>query len=235
MSISGPPLKSRHLWDKREANCLAVIEHALLLLRKDTVQRESEVDLNRRLYFCLLVVSRKLFPEDVVAPTFEGNNQPDPDDEARSLREQKRPDFQWIYLDRYEPDPERSCRQFVVECKRLGKSARSNWVLNSNYIEHGVRRFRDSEWAYAKRFPSGAMVGYWQSMEADQVLDEVNLTASRNSLSNLRPGDGWNYSGVSKLEQTFERPFDVSPFHLWHLWVDVRDTPAAPAPLRLPG
>jgi hypothetical protein len=153
---SGPPLKSRHLWAKRKARCVAILERALRMLRAEPDLKEAEVDLNRQLYFCLLNASRELYPTDGIPPIPESNNQPDPDDESRATREQKRPDFQWIYLDQYEPDPRRSSKQFVVECKRLGKSPRANWVFNLNYVNHGINRFRDKQWAYAQRFPSGA-------------------------------------------------------------------------------
>jgi hypothetical protein len=222
MSGAGPSLRARNYWRKREAQFLAVLKRALVLLRMENFIPEAECDLNRRLYFCLLEATRELCPKDGIAPTWECNNQPDPDDEARARREQKRPDFQWIYLDQYEPDPRRSSKQFVVECKRLGMASRADWVLNLNYVEHGICRFRDSQWAYARRFVSGAMVGYWQAMEAEQVLREVNAVARKNALTELALEGTWNYAGVSTLGHTFERSFEVSPFHLHHLWVDLR-------------
>lgn len=222
MSESGPSLKSRNLWAKREAKCLAILERALLFLRKEGNLPEAEVDLNRRLYFCLLSAGRELYPNDDIAPMSECNNQPDPNDEARTAREQKRPDFQWIYIDKYEADPRQSSKQFVVECKRLGKSTRADWVLNSNYVNHGVHRFRDVQWAYAKRFPSGAMVGYWQSMEAEEILTEVTDELRKNSLPYIVRKGAWNISAVSNLEHSFERPFEVSPFFLRHRWIDLR-------------
>jgi hypothetical protein len=219
---AGPSLRSQKLWAKREARCLAILERALSLLRIETQLPEAEVDLNRRLYFCLLKAARELYPNDEIAPTPECNNQPDPSDEARATREQKRPDFQWIYLDKYESDSSRSSKQFVVECKRLGKPVRSDWVLNANYVNHGVRRFRETGWAYAKRFASGAMIGYMQSMELDDVLGEVNAELRKNSLSDIACKRGWRPSDVSHLEHSFDRPFEVSPFSLKHLWVDLR-------------
>ena len=33
--------------------------------------------------------------------------------------------------------------QFVVECKRLGIPSSQKWILNENYVNHGVRRFVD--------------------------------------------------------------------------------------------
>jgi hypothetical protein len=210
------------LWAKLETRCLSILERALVLLCGSHELPESEIDLNRRLYFCLLTASRELFPESDLAPAQECNNQPDPDDEARAGREQKRPDFQWIFLDRYELDPERSSKQFVVECKRLGNPPYIKWVLNHNYANHGVRRFKDPNHAYAKRFPSAAMVGYWQSMEAAHVLEEVNEESHKSGLPDLRLTGSWKSGGVSHLEHTFERPFDISPFRLRHLWIDLR-------------
>jgi hypothetical protein len=219
---AGPSLKSRGLWAKREGRCLAILCRALASLQQEDDLPEAEVDLNRRLYFCLLSASRELYPKEEIAPIQECNNQSDPDDEARAAREQKRPDFQWIYLDRYESDPRRSSKQFIVECKRLGKPQRADWVLNLNYVQHGICRFRDPIWGYAKRFPRGAMIGYWQSMDARQVLKEVNDEARKKSLPDLILVGNWKSKEANHLEHAFERPFDISPFELRHLWIDLR-------------
>lgn len=227
MSGSGPQLFSSNLWATRQARCFSIIERALVLLRQIQDLPETEVDLNRHFYFCLLAATRELYPDDQIAPITECNSQPDPDDDARAKREQKRPDFQWIYLDRYESDPQRSSKQFVVECKRLGKAFRFDWILNSNYINHGIARFREPEWAYAKRFASGAMVGYWQSMLANDVIGDVNAECRRVSLPDLVLNGSWQAGDVSRLEHTFDRPFEVSPFRLHHLWIDLRGGYAA--------
>jgi hypothetical protein len=219
---AGPSLKSRGLWAKRENRFLAILSRALVSLQLETNLPEAEVDLNRRLYFCLLSASRELYPNEDVAPTPECNNQPDPDDGVRATREHKRPDFQWVYLDRYESDPHRSSKQFVVECKRLGKSSRVSWVLNSNYVERGICRFRDAKWSYAKRFPRGAMIGYLQSMDAKQALKEVNDEARKNSIPDLVLVGNWKSKEANHLTHTFARSFDISPFELRHLWIDLR-------------
>lgn len=222
MSMGGPPLRSRDLWVTRETRCLSIIVEALKRLRNTPNLPETEIELNRHLYFCLLEASRELYPEDEIAPAAECNNQPDPDDEARARRDLKRPDFQWIYLDRYEADPHHSSKQFVVECKRLGRAVRADWILNVNYAHHGIVRFKEPEWAYAKRVPSGAMIGYWQDMEAHEVLSEVNEEARKNSLPDLVLAGEWNPRGISRCEHSFERTFDMSPFHLHHMWIDLR-------------
>lgn len=223
MIHSGAPrIRSSQLWRNREAKCLAIIDRALAILRGRNSLPESEVELNREFYFCLLEASRDLYPDDEVAPVTEGSNQPDPDDDARARREMKRPDFQWIYLDRYEPDPQRSSKQFVVECKRLGKPSRSDWVLNFNYIEHGIARFRHPDWAYAKRAGSGAMIGYLQTMTPPAILVEVNTECRSQSLPDLTPTSAWQSDGTTRLDQAFARSFEVSPISLHHFWVDLR-------------
>jgi hypothetical protein len=110
----------------------------------------------------------------------------------------------------------------VVECKRLGEAVSAKWILNANYVNHGVARFRDPEWAYAKRFPSGAMVGYWQSMKARDVLGEINNVCRQKSLPDLALHGKCKIGAVSQLEHIFERPFEISPFSLYHFWIDLR-------------
>ncbi len=210
------------MWAAREAKCLSIIERALLLLRQIPDLPKTEIELNRHFYFCLLRASRDLYPDDEIAPISECTNQPDPDDEARAQREQKRPDFQWVYLDRYEPDPERSSKQFVVECKRLGAALRSDWVLNLNYVDHGIDRFRNPEWAYAKRSRSGAMIGYWQSMEMHEVLGEVNRCCRDRHLPDLAPAAVAKLDNTRRFEHDLDRTFEVSRFKLHHVWLDLR-------------
>lgn len=115
MNGEGPSLLSRNLWAKRTARFLAILERALQLLAREPELACAEVELNRQLYFLLLRATAELCPVEEIAPSCECNNQPDADDEARAKREHKRPDFQWIYRDRYEPDPDRSSKQ----CKNL--------------------------------------------------------------------------------------------------------------------
>ena len=56
------------LWATREAKCLAIAERALIMLRESNEAPETEVELNRLLYFYLLTASRELYPDEVVAP-----------------------------------------------------------------------------------------------------------------------------------------------------------------------
>jgi hypothetical protein len=146
----------------------------------------------------------------------------DLDEEARSTREGKRPDFQWVFLDRYEVDPRKSSKQFVVECKRQGAPERAGWIFNANYIINGIMRFTDADWGYGRRFASGAMIGYLQSMEPEQVLNEVNAKAIEADLPATSFASPWDRAKANMLEHMLVRSFAVSPFRLGHLWIDLR-------------
>ena len=55
----------------------------------------------------------------------------------------KKPNFQWSITNTSESSPERSSKQFFIEYKRLGKPLGS-WILNKNYVQHGIKRFIDA-------------------------------------------------------------------------------------------
>jgi hypothetical protein len=59
-------------------------------------------------------------------------------------------------------------------------------------------------------------------MDAKQVLKEVNDEARKKSIPDLILVGNWKSKEVNRLEHTFERPFDISPFELRHLWIDLR-------------
>jgi len=155
---------------------------------------------------------------------YEACNQPDLDDETRAAREKKRPDFQWGFINLQEPDDDRACMFYTVECKRLRSPERADWVFNENYVNNGVARFAEADHGYAKSTDSAAMVGYVQDMSLKDILAEVNASASARSLPALTLGSaGWQETGVSRLDQRLTRRCPmVSPFDLRHLWVGLR-------------
>lgn len=214
-------------WERHVNLVLKVLLRALSILQAEAHPDESEIDLNRQLYFCLLRANRELYESTGEAfdhqPTPEAKNPPDPDDEQRAKRENKSPDFLWGFIDHSAPDATRGARNFYIECKRLGKPKRSDWPFNKNYIQHGVLRFVTKEHAYAKGEKAAAMVGYIESMDFDDILGEVNKAASDASVPNLDgPLGGWQISGTSSLYHHLIRPFKISPFYLHHFWVDIR-------------
>ncbi|SRR6266487_134968 len=225
--MSQPRLSRLNIWERHERCVLEVLLEALSILQNKPSLDQSEVYLNRELFFCLLEANSKLrrlgrgfdYP-----PIPEGKNPPSPDDEHRAKREDKIPDFSWGYIDDIEPDPRRSARFFVIECKRLGKQVRYDWILNENYIQHGILRFITKEYGYAKDEKSGAMVGYIQNMDFGDILQQVNIAANKVSIPPLViSAQGWQKQGISRLNHPLVRSFPVSQFLLQHLWVDLRN------------
>lgn len=222
-----PGISSQRVWRNHERRVLAIFKRALELLRTEDDLDVCEDRLNRRLLSCIRKANGEFGKqnEGIDWPiTYEGNNQPDADDKHRAARESKRPDFQWGFTDRSEADPDRQDRFYVIECKRLGRPVRKDWVFNKNYVEHGVLRFISREHGYGMSAPSGAMIGYIRSMKPDDILNEVNDHAQTVSLSPICVAGGrWIQRGVTRLEQTLERR-EISPrsFQLRHLWADFR-------------
>lgn len=220
-----PNLKRLNFGEQHERRVLQVLTIALRLLARQRDLPPGENQINRKLYFCILRAIRQLHEQGVdliPCPFYEGNNQPDASDEERAAREGKRPDFQFGFIDHQEPNPHASAKQFVVECKRLGESGRSDWVLSANYVEHGVVRFYEEQYGYGKSRPSGAMIGYLQNASADQVLNEVNQAATARRMPRIElSSDGWQSGDVSTLRHRFNRPMQPTPFDLRHLWLDL--------------
>jgi hypothetical protein len=229
-----PGFLSVDLWSKHEAFYRKAFLRALELLRSTPSLPLDEIDLNRELYACLLKANRELDPDGSYPPPLvECCNQPDFDDPSRSPREHKRPDFTWGFVDPHESDYLKSAKQFIVECKRIGKSQRPKWNLNRNYVDNGIVRFIDPSWAYAQRFPCAMMIAYWQSMEWDQILTEINQFAKDRDVPPLRLiGEESKANLISRLQHFLIRSFPVSPFRLDHLWVDVRAIPMSKAGIK---
>ena len=95
------------------------------------------------------------------------------------------------------------------------------WQFNVRYVDDGVRRFLDLEWQYGKDVATGAMVGYVESLTPEEIIVEVNGALDRLGVSalTLPPRIG---SPLIEMEHSFDRPFEISPFQLVHLWTDIR-------------
>jgi hypothetical protein len=133
--MSQPRLSKLDIWRNHENRVIGVLLEALRILRSKK-PNQSETRLNRDLYFCLLEANRVMWKSGKGGfdhpPTPEGKNPPDPDDDYEARREKKIPDFYWSFIDNLAPDPRHSGRFFVIECKRLGKPKRANWIFNEN-------------------------------------------------------------------------------------------------------
>jgi hypothetical protein len=222
-----PRLTSLDLWARHERRCIGLLRQALTRMPAESVD-EMEVDLNRRLYRCIIRASHSasLAGEEtlpVVVP--EGRNPPAASDEKRAAREHKIPDLYWAYIDHLSPDADAAAKQFVVECKRLSAPTR-NWTFTSEYVASGIVRFVSVDHGYGQDAPSGAMVGYLQNITIDDALNEISITASAEHL----PAPAIETRGgelTAELHHRFDRPFRESPFELRHLWIRVQPLTAA--------
>lgn len=199
----------------------------ILRSKESDLTKENEDKLNFKLYFCMLEAVRRLGGEDSginSPPAYECTNQPLEDETHLDIARKKRPDFQWGYINHSEPDPKKSAKHYYVECKRLGTPIRNDRVFNINYISNGVLRFLKRKWNYGRASSSGAMIGYIQSMEAKDILTEVNEEACSSNISEIELShEGWRKNGVSRLDHEFDRPNVLpSPFKLRHFWLDLR-------------
>lgn len=224
--MSRPLLSKIDSWSNHEARVLEVFGLALMLLRHEIDLPDQEVDINRKLWFCIHRTNRELSFNNrglISPPSYDSKNAPDRDDEERAARENKRPDFSCGFYDHQESDPDKSAKFYVIECKRLG-SPSSTWVLNKNYVRYGICRFIDPKWGYGKSVSSSAMIGYVQSMELQDILIEVNNETANKTLIPIKlSGERWIEGGVNHLEQSLNRS-RVQParFRLRHMWVDLR-------------
>lgn len=207
------------LWERHQEKVLAIAREALQLLKEDWPSGDERV-FNKQLLFCLLKANSNARnrgePHFDYTPTWEAQTQPVPDSDEGP--EHKRPDFHWSLIDHEAPDPTRSGRYFVMECKRLGEASASGWSFNRHYVDDGIVRFVDAEWQYGRGVSSGAMVGYIETIGFSGVLDAVQTRIGEQSLpplSTLSSADD-----LSELDHSLERPFAVTPFRLIHLWID---------------
>lgn len=224
--MARPYLSEIDSWSNHETRVLEVFILALALLRKESNLPVQEVDINRKLWFCIHHANRMMSKKNkglLVPPNYDSKNAPDADDEERAKREHKSPDFSCGFYDHQEVKPEKSAKFYVIECKRLGFPS-GKWILNKNYVVYGICRFVEPECGYGKSVSSSAMIGYVQSMELEDILAEVNKVIEQNMLPAIGlSAGGWEVGGVSQLEQSLNR-LRIPPgrFRLRHIWVDLR-------------
>lgn len=222
--MSGPRILDLPLWESHERRVLAVLRSALRRLPAKRL-RGDESELNRELHLLLRDVNKEnrssgsdLWVDEM--PILEARNPPTPGTENLAS-ERKIPDLQWRFEDHLERDARRSERTFVIECKRLGARSGAGRGLNVRYADQGVRRFAHPEWRYGGGVASGAMVGYVESLTLEEIIADVNRGLIQLQLPalNLPQTAG---RPLTEMAHTFNRPFEVSPFRLVHLWVDIR-------------
>jgi hypothetical protein len=184
---------------------------------------EGENALNAKLLVCMRTAAKEVRPRGNY-PLIRAECPPLPfgESEETTRRLKPTPDFIWGYVDHLEPNPLLNAREFTIECKRL-RHASPSWNYNESYVEDGIKRFLDEAKKYGIGVSSGIMIGYWQAMEPDVVLQAVNAAAQNRHIPVLVLGsDGWQIAAISKLDHSLDRTFPFSPFQLGHLWVDLR-------------
>ena len=228
--MSQPSIFQLPLWENHKHNIFIVIRDALLILASrpnlpSIEDHPKKPSLNRELYICFRKAAHRknlsfLLPtREGKSPAFEGDLEP-------TERENKIPDFHWKLVDPL-ANEENCERRFILECKRLGKPSSPNWNLNENYVQNGIRRFIAQPHEYGKGDDSCGMIGYIQNMDFDEILQEIHYAIGRNPepISPLpTPINGWREQGISELEHDLERPFPISPFRMYHFWVDLRSS-----------
>lgn len=222
---SRPTIGQPNRWNRWEDFCLRCLHLALARLRSAAGLPQGENALNARLLEEIRIAARELCPQGFSYPPIRAECPVQPygasDESHRRLK--PTPDITWGYEDDREPDPLKATRDFVIECKRIGPRTASGWVFTTHYVDDGVSRFADPEKRYGEGVPSGAIVGYWQGGVVQKLYTEVAVAASSRELSTIsRVSRKWRPRGVTQLTQTIERTFEVSPFRLIHLWLDLR-------------
>lgn len=209
-------------WGKFEKSILEVISLAIDELMKVDDFPLNENQLNRKFYKCLVTANYQLRKQEKgldSPPFYEGNNQPHLDDKQRTKREFKKPDFQWSITDTSEPNPERSSKQFVLECKKLGKPSSRNWILNKNYVQHGIKRFINAEYGYGYGVKSSAMLGYIQNMCVNTILIEVNREVK--SIQQPLVSNQIEYPNHTRMSHRITKNFPLNTIELKHIWIKI--------------
>lgn len=214
--------RKKEFWKKFENSILEIIELAIDLFQEKKPFPRKEDDLNRAFFSCLIEANYILQKEkrgQPCAPMYEANNQPKFEEGKRTIREFKRPDFQWSIMDTLEPDPLKSSKQFVLECKRLGLP-NGSWVFNENYVNHGIKRFVSKEHGYAYGVESSAMLGYVQDMDIYKILSEVNINIE--SIKQQRLSETQKKEITLHLSHILKLEYKEDAVRLIHLWIDLR-------------
>ncbi len=218
------------LWRKHVVNVLRVLVGALQELRRQTDLPSGEEDLNRTLYLkarqCHLALPNGERPEGFnLMPT--PGNPPAEDEDVDEKYVGKRPDFKWRMCNDYADDPRDVTMDFDIESKRLGRPTSRTWVLNREYVTHGILRFVSPSHRYGNGVNAGVMIGYIQTMSHQKVHAAVNkhialAQATSPDLSPI-PQCGLAADGVhTACQHLSRRQVDKPEFDLHHLWVDVR-------------
>lgn len=210
--LSGLPL-----WNRRVEMLMEILREALIVLLGRQVG-PGEREINRELYLCIIHTYDARTKRSEAVPDFAPvADAPNPVLLAReTAAERTKPDIRWDLVDHL-AGRGIAIRPFAVECKRLGIATKS-WKFNEEYATAGVARFVSNTHRYGENADCGAMVGYLQNMDYDQVRAEVNDHLKSAGLPAIGIGEG----NLREVVQELNREFPDSPFRLSHFWLDMR-------------
>lgn len=218
---------SDKLWERHEQLVLNVLVLSLINLQNEDNLPEDEPTLNERLYVCARKVWSELKSNEKPIWSLWRNseNPPRENNEIGQEWTKKKPDFQWTLSDIQEGDPAKAIRgEYTIECKRLRTKTRS-WDFIDEYVISGIIRFLAEEYKYGNGTSSGAMIGYIQNMEYDEILKQIN-TVIRNQKDYDIPNIEISEKGdeIRKGNHTLNRKkVNPSIFDLRHIWVSLRN------------
>lgn len=205
--------KKRDSWGNHEERVLAIFSLALQKLRDESSlpRKENEIShiLLTKVKEARFDLSKKDKSAVIPSISFDAQN-----------RLGKKPDFHCEIFDALADDPQKSSKIYHLEAKRLGSQTSR---FNKEYVVNGIQRFIKSDYCYGEFVKSGAMIGYVQDMELDDILEQVNDYASKEEITKLSlSSDAWN-EDINRLDHQLKRP-EVEPnlFDLRHIWVDLR-------------
>lgn len=214
------PLQSRKIWNAHFNLYRMVFCYSLELLDISIIREKiEEDDISAALLVILQETCKKWSKKqklEIPAPLAQLPQQNAEKAQKRGLNALPRPDFTCPKF-----DMEMGENIFLdIECKLLGEPTSPTWILNSNYVKHGVARFDCSVHEYGKRVSSGMMIGYIVSMTPKAILDEVNEHLRANGYLDL------NFAFANKVDTccvvTYRRKVKPISFTIAHIWANLR-------------
>lgn len=221
---------SENLWKRHENLVLNVFIQALVKLQNENNLPEDEPGLNDLLYvhvrnvWCELPINEK--PMWSLNPNSE--NPPRTKNEIGQEWTRKKPDFKWTLSDLQEEESVKAIREYTIECKRLKTKTKAGWNFINEYIVSGIIRFISIEHRYGMGTTSGAMIGYIQNMEHDEILEKINkkiLDTKEYQIPVIKfPKHCQNTDSIERGKHTLHRgKIYPSDFDLCHIWVKLEN------------
>ena len=162
--------------------------------------------------------------QELQTPYWEAPIQPVAGDELKGGKIKKRPDFTCKFINPWAVSPEKYEISLHIECKLLGNPTSATWILNTNYVKNGIKRFDSKIHEYGKRADSGMMIGYIIGMTPEEIESEVNDYQKKHAPEYTDIKFFFDTTTLFKTRQDIKRK-NVLParFELIHLWVDLRN------------